>query len=68
MKQIKILFSTFFKGLHIYNKEIYKTPKHLKENTFEFLLFNNNPQNISSRENMIWQIATLFYAKKFMTK
>jgi len=36
MKQIKIHFSSFLKGLHIYNKEIYKTPKHLKENTFEF--------------------------------
>jgi hypothetical protein len=38
MKQKKIHFLFFSKGLHIYDKEAYKNPNYLKENTFEIFV------------------------------
>ncbi len=47
-------------------KKTYKIANRLKENNFWISLFNKNPQNTFSRENMIWQVATFVYAKEFM--
>jgi len=46
----KFILEFFFKGLHIYNKETYKVPNHLKEDMIFFFWFNNNSQNMQMRK------------------